>query len=172
MYACRAPEQVDADCGLRGTHTDVWGFATCILHLATGQLPYQGLTQMQMVSAMLKGRTPEVPNSLPDWLQQALRQALTFDTAARPSVALLHKVHQQLCRHPLFTSLGLQACSQSCIFCTSILYMGHDYTCTGGGHMLQTLTNPTLSSNVGFASDCVKVLRVGHSCSQSGALIM
>ena len=51
-----------------------------------------------MVSAMLKKRTPEVPNSLPGWLQQALRQALTFDTAARPSVALLHKVHQILCR--------------------------------------------------------------------------
>ena len=90
--AYRAPEQVDAEFGLRGTHTDVWGFATCILHLATGQLPYQGLTHTQMVSAMLKQRAPEVPTSLPDWLQQALRQALTFDTAARPSVALLHKV--------------------------------------------------------------------------------
>ena len=97
VYACRAPEQVDTDeFSLRGTHTDVWGFATCILHLATGQLPYQGLTLMQEVSAMHKKRAPEVPTSLPVWLQQALRQALTFDTAARPSVALLHQVHQNV----------------------------------------------------------------------------
>ena len=92
MCACRAPEQVAAEFGLRGTHTDVWGFATCMLHLATGQLPYPGLTHTQMVSAMLKKRAPEVSTNLPDWLQHALRQALTFDTAARPSVALLHKV--------------------------------------------------------------------------------
>ena len=80
---------MDAEFGLRGTHTDVWGFATCILHLATGQLPYQGLTQMQMVSAMLKRRTPEVPSTLPGWLQLALKQCLNFDTAARTSVAQL-----------------------------------------------------------------------------------
>ena len=96
MCVCRAPEQVDAEFGLSGTHTDVWGFATCILHLATGQLPYQGLSQAQMVSAMLDRSPPEVPTSLPVWLQQALRQALTFDTAARPSVALLHQVHQNV----------------------------------------------------------------------------
>ena len=98
IYACRAPEQVDAEFGDSGTHTDVWGFAACMLHLATGQLPYQGLTQMQMVSAMFKKHAPEVPDSLPDWLQQILEHALTFNTAARPSVALLHKVHQSLCR--------------------------------------------------------------------------
>ena len=93
MCACRAPEQVDAEFGCLGTHTDVWGFATCILHLATGQLPYQDLNQIQMVSAMLKGRALEVSTNLPDWLQHVLRQALTFDAAARPSVAMLHKVH-------------------------------------------------------------------------------
>ena len=91
--ACRAPEQVDAEFGHLGTHTDVWGFATCFLHLATGQLPYQDLSQLQMVSAMLEGRAPGVSTDLPDWLQHILRQALTFDPAARPSVAMLHKVH-------------------------------------------------------------------------------
>ena len=91
--ACRAPEQVDAEFGCLGTHTDVWGFATCILHLATGQLPYQDLSQIQMVSAMLKGRAPEVSSDLPDWLQHILKHALTFDPAARPCAATLHKVH-------------------------------------------------------------------------------
>ena len=83
---------MDAEFGLRGTHTDVWGFATCILHLATGQLPYQGLTQMQMVSAMFKRRLPDVPTTLPAWLQLALKQCLNFDPAARTSVAQLLQV--------------------------------------------------------------------------------
>jgi len=65
LCACRAPEQVDAEFGLRGTHTDVWGFATTVLHLATGHLPYQGLADVQIVSAMLKRRLPELPSSLP-----------------------------------------------------------------------------------------------------------
>ena len=96
VFICmQAPEQVDADFALRGSHTDVWGFGTCILHLATGQLPYQGLTQLQMVSAVLKRRLPDVPASLPEWLQQALKDCLSFDTAARPSVAWLHQVGQR-----------------------------------------------------------------------------
>ncbi|KAL0047722.1 hypothetical protein WJX82_010359 [Trebouxia sp. C0006] len=38
----------------------MWGFATTVLHLATGHLPYQGLHHVQIVSAMLKKRLPEV----------------------------------------------------------------------------------------------------------------
>ena len=68
--------------GLRGSHTDVWGFATTVLHLATGHLPYQGLTHWQIMSAMSQGRLPEVPSSLPEWLQEALTSCLSFDTAA------------------------------------------------------------------------------------------
>ena len=90
--AYRAPEQVDAELGLRGTHTDVWGFATCMLHLATGQLPYQGLTPWQIGSAMHKERLPDVPTTLPGWLQLAFKQCLIFDTAARTSVAQLLQV--------------------------------------------------------------------------------
>ncbi len=83
---------MDAEFGLRGTHTDVWGFATTVLHLATGHLPYQGLTHLQIMFAMSKERMPEVPSSLPVWLQEALTSCLSFDTAARPSVSQLRQV--------------------------------------------------------------------------------
>ena len=92
MSSCRAPEQADADFGSLGKHSDVWGFAACVLHMASGQLPYADLNPIQMVTAMLKKRPPSVPTSLPDWLQQALKQCLSFDTAARPSVAELYTV--------------------------------------------------------------------------------
>ena len=93
---CRAPEQTDAELGTRGTHTDVWGFATTILHLATGQLPYNGLNAPQMLTAMIKGRPPAVPSTLPAWLQELLKQCLVFDAAARPSVQLLLQVTRRL----------------------------------------------------------------------------
>ncbi len=89
---CRAPEQADAELGSKGPHSDVWGFAACMLHLATGQPPYHGLSQHQMLTAMIKKRQPEIPASLPAWMQQALQQCFSFDTAARPSVSYLHQV--------------------------------------------------------------------------------
>ena len=91
----RAPEQTDADFGSRGTHTDVWGFGTTVLHLASGQLPYHGLSAHQMLTAMIKQKPPAVPDSLPDWLQQLIKQCLTFDIHARPTVAQLLQV---MCR--------------------------------------------------------------------------
>ena len=78
--------------GPRGSYTDVWGFATTILHMATGQVPYSGLTLHQMLTAMIRQRPPVVPDSLPGWLQQVLSQCLSFNTAARPSVQQLLQV--------------------------------------------------------------------------------
>ena len=60
-YACRAPEQTGDTFGLRDRHTDVWGFGTTILHMATGVLPYNGLNLLQMLTALMKGRPPAVP---------------------------------------------------------------------------------------------------------------
>ncbi len=81
--------------GLRGSHTDVWGFAMTVLHLATGQLPYQGL--YQMVSAMSQKHSPKVPSRLPEWLKEALSACFSFDTTARPSVSQLYEVrHAQV----------------------------------------------------------------------------
>ena len=60
--------------------------------MATGQLPYQGLTPHQMLTAMIKQRPPAVPDTLPEWLQQLLKQCLAFDVAARPSVSQLLQV--------------------------------------------------------------------------------
>ncbi|KAL3147471.1 hypothetical protein ABBQ38_014529 [Trebouxia sp. C0009 RCD-2024] len=87
-----APEQTDAEFGQfgsRGSHTDVWGFATTVLHLATGQLPYNGLTPMQIMGAMSRRRAPAVPETLQAWLQQVLQQCLSFDVSARPPVLQL-----------------------------------------------------------------------------------
>ena len=94
--SCRAPEQADADFGPRGSHTDVWGFATTILHLATGQLPYNGLSQFQIMTAMIKKKPPSVPEALPGWLQHLLRQCLSFNVAERPSVAQVLQVSQDM----------------------------------------------------------------------------
>ena len=61
--------------------------------MATGQLPYQGLTPPQMLTAMIKQRPPAVPETIPDWLQQLLMQCLAFDVAARLAVTQLLQVN-------------------------------------------------------------------------------
>ena len=85
----RAPEQTDAEFGRRGSHTDLWGFATTVLQLPTGQLPYSGFTPMQIMGAMSRRRPPAVPETLPAWLQRVLQQCLSFDVSARPPVLQL-----------------------------------------------------------------------------------
>lgn len=85
----RAPEQTDAEFGTRGTHTDVWGFAATVLHLASGQLPYNGLSPYQIMGAMMRQRSPAITDALPPWLQQILLQCFSFDVAARPSMLQL-----------------------------------------------------------------------------------
>jgi len=92
MQTHRAPEQTDAEFGARGPHTDVWGFGTTLLHLATGQQPYKDLTLVQMVTAMTKARPPAVPNTLPACLHLILQQCFTFDVTKRPSVQQLLQV--------------------------------------------------------------------------------
>ena len=119
LCASRAPEQMAFDglFGLPGSHTDVWGFATTVLHLATGHLPYQGLTHLHIMYAMFNRRLPpQVPSSLPGWLQKALTSCLSFDTAARPSVLQLYQVRcvriKHLFRHSLIchSNLGHTFC--------------------------------------------------------------
>ena len=63
-----------------------------MLHLATGQLPYNGLTTYQIMTTMGKRRPPAVPETLPAGLQQLLKQCLTFDVAARPTATQLLQV--------------------------------------------------------------------------------
>ncbi len=92
MHSHRAPEQTDAEFGARGPHTDVWGFGTTLLHLATGQQPYKDLTLVQMVTAMTKARPPAVPHTLPAWLQHILQQSFSFDVSKRPRVQQLLQV--------------------------------------------------------------------------------
>ena len=87
----RAPEQADAEFGDKGTHTDVWGFASSMLHLATGQLPYAGLTQVQMLTAMVKQRPPAVPDTLPAWLGQSSANAWLLKLL---SVLLCHNCYR------------------------------------------------------------------------------
>lgn len=62
------------------------------MHLATGQQPYHGLTQVQIISAMLKRRGPELPTTLPSWLQDVLKGCFAFDSVQRPSVSQLVQV--------------------------------------------------------------------------------
>ncbi len=92
MQTHRAPEQTDPEFDARGPHTDVWGFATTLLHLATGQQPYKDLSLVQMVTAMTKGRAPAVPDTLPAWLQHVLKSCFSFEVVKRPTVLQLLQV--------------------------------------------------------------------------------
>lgn len=85
----------------------MWGFGTTLLHLATGQLPYSGLTLLQMTRAMDKRRPPAVPGTVPAWLQQLLKQCLTFDVAVRPTAPQLLQVTSSATVQHIINGLAL-----------------------------------------------------------------
>ena len=116
LQSHRAPEQTDAEFGARGPHTDVWGFGTTLLHLATGQQPYKDLTLVQMVTAMTKARPPAVPDTLPAWLLHVLLQCFNFDVTKRPPVQQLLQVK------PLFCVACCVRCSYVAHCCGDLLY--------------------------------------------------
>ena len=70
----------------------MWSFAATILYLATGGYPYAGFSEGQMLAARIFRKPPTVPDSVPDWLMQVLKQCLRFDTAQRPPVSQLLQV--------------------------------------------------------------------------------
>lgn len=65
---------------------------------------------MQIVGAMTKRPPPAVPDTLPTWLHNILRQCLSFDAAARPSVLQLLQVSMRVpSRHTLMLTDGVIA---------------------------------------------------------------
>ena len=47
---------------------------------------------VQTASAMMRRKPPQAPDTLPEWLQQVLRQCFNFDALRRPTAAQLHEV--------------------------------------------------------------------------------
>ena len=65
---------------------------------------------VQMLTAMLRQRAPDVPDSLPAWLAELLRLCLNFDANARPTVNNLHQVLQYVANifsMPILSRLSL-----------------------------------------------------------------
>ena len=68
-----------------------------MLHLGTGEQPYMGLPPVQMLTAMIKGKPPSQPDTLPPWLQALLQQCFSFDVTKRPPVPQLLQVNTLVC---------------------------------------------------------------------------
>ena len=48
-----------------------------------------------MLTAMIKRRPPTVPDTVPAWMQQLLKQCLEFDSTKRPSVPSLLEASEE-----------------------------------------------------------------------------
>jgi serine/threonine protein kinase len=64
-YMPREAFDAEADGGI-GPHTDVWAIACVIREMITGEMPWQGMTMMQIITAVsVQHRVPTVPDSAP-----------------------------------------------------------------------------------------------------------
>ena len=155
-HAHRAPEQAGESFGLRGSHSDAWGFGTTILHLASGVLPYNGLSLTQMLSAMIRERPPAVPDTLPSWLQQLLKQCFSFNSAARPTAKLLLQVSY-------FTCSEMEAVANNTSSLLTAPWTHWRHVCTSARKELVTdqvcMVHVVRSEHVfEYESDCIPVL--------------
>ncbi|KAF6250880.1 kinase-like domain-containing protein [Scenedesmus sp. NREL 46B-D3] len=85
-----SPEQYDIDAdgnpALVTPAIDLWAWACCMIHMATGVVPFARLMPQQiMMQVGVRHTAPPVPPSLPGPLQQLMQHCLTVSPAQRPT---------------------------------------------------------------------------------------
>ncbi|KAK9808083.1 hypothetical protein WJX73_004299 [Symbiochloris irregularis] len=86
----RAPELLGGSAKVQGWAADVWALGAILIHLLSGQVPYQGCgTRQRLQLALCVERTmpllpadPQVPDTMLDLLQQSF----SFNPLTRPSI--------------------------------------------------------------------------------------
>ena len=80
-----APEMWDG-LGRISRATDVYCAAATLCHIASGRMPYEGLNVQQIQQHQRLGRSPPVPNCVPEPLRGKLAQALRCSQEDRVSL--------------------------------------------------------------------------------------
>jgi tetratricopeptide (TPR) repeat protein len=99
-----APEQADGDRSRVGPASDVYGLGATLYELLTGRTPFQGLTGLSALKAVLQ-RAPDAPSALRPGLDRALEaictRCLEKEPAARfPSAGALAQALEDWCGVP------------------------------------------------------------------------
>jgi serine/threonine protein kinase/tetratricopeptide (TPR) repeat protein len=108
--AYMAPEQIEGGNG--GAASDIFSLGVILYELVTGQLPFQGATQIAAMLKIAEGKYTDpkehVPD-LPDEIVAAIEAALSVDAAARPqSPEVLAELAGVPLASPAQTSVSLE----------------------------------------------------------------
>jgi serine/threonine protein kinase len=86
--AWSSPEYLEAN--HQGEKSDVWSWAVIAVELFTGDLPWPGLTLLQIISALQSGKQPPMPsitgsNGCPKALAKLVKQCWSTTVRSRPT---------------------------------------------------------------------------------------
>jgi serine/threonine protein kinase len=86
--AWSSPEYLEAN--HQGEKSDVWSWAVIAVELFTGDLPWPGLTPLQIISALQSGKRPPMPSTTgsdgcPQALAELVRQCWSTAVRSRPT---------------------------------------------------------------------------------------
>ena len=83
-----APEQMEAQ--VVATSTDVWSYGVVLYEIWARQVPWKGMSNLQVGAAILRDKTHvPIPETAPEAIKKTMEAALTHDPVARPSAAAL-----------------------------------------------------------------------------------
>jgi serine/threonine-protein kinase OSR1/STK39 len=72
--------------------SDIWSIGVVVIALATGRAPFDGMTQIEQIEAIVKGPTPELPpGEFSPVIRDFVHQCLQRDPEKRPAASVLLK---------------------------------------------------------------------------------
>eukprot|EP00899_Mesostigma_viride_P019378 jgi/Mesvir1/27441/Mv07228-RA.1 len=100
-YHYSAPEQFDPrSYGGISTAADAWAFACIVVEMTSGNPPWAGLDDREIITAMIgpQKKIPDIPSGLPAALTDLLRRCFSYQPASRPKFPEILAVLRQVVR--------------------------------------------------------------------------
>lgn len=110
ICCCRSSEASHLHGTLQGNSADIWSLACTILYIFTQQLPFEGMSSLQIGDTVQAGQMLAIPDCLPLDLQRMLHQCFTWPSTRFTAALMAMKLQVPYLAHRSLPEAYLTCC--------------------------------------------------------------